>query len=181
MIVGIGVQKTSKVEGEGCTVDEFKVASQSRFDSWVNLSDRLIKLRVARNLANATIYITVSGKSMTIDQAIAMKSLLKLQQQAVEGFKRQISAVDVHVTKADNEIRMAVEKSVQTTIASPTPLSKEQVTLLQEMYQNSLGKTLVIGDAVKAGIKKLEEHIQSFTAEIDYALSEANASTKVDV
>jgi hypothetical protein len=181
VVVGIGVEKTLKVEGESCTIEEFKRTSQSRFDAWMGLSSRLVKLRVARNLANATTKVIVAGKPMTIDEAIAMKALLNIQKQAVEGFKSQISKVDLHITKADNEVKAAMEKSVQATITSSAPLSQEQVKLFQDMYQNSLGKVLAIGDAVKPAIKNLEEYIASFTAEIDYVLSEANASTKVDV
>lgn len=180
VIVGVATNSTDRVAEENETSEEFKKTSQSRFDSWFALSERLVKLRAARNKANATTMVTVCGKTVTMDEAITMKSLLNLQKQAVEGFKKQIGMVETFATRADNEVKAAVDKAVAQSIASQT-LTEEQTKMFQDMYQKSLGKTAVIGDNVKAGLKKLEDHITSFSAEIDYVLSEANSTTKVEV
>lgn len=180
VIIGVGANSTGRVAEENETSEEFKKTSQSRFDSWFALSERLVKLRAARNKANATTMVTVCGKTVTMDEAITMKSLLNLQKQAVEGFKKQIGMVETFATRADNEVKAAVDKAVAQSIASQT-LTEEQTKMFQDMYQKSLGKTAVIGDNVKAGLKKLEDHITSFSAEIDYVLSEANSTTKVEV
>ena len=180
VIVGVAANSTDRVAEENETSEEFKKTSQSRFDSWFALSERLVKLRAARNKANATTMVTVCGKTVTMDEAITMKSLLNLQKQAVEGFKKQIGMVETFITRADNEVKAAVDKAVAQSIASQT-LTEEQTKMFQDMYQTSLGKTAVIGESVKAGLKKLEDHITSFSAEIDYVLSEANSTTKVEV
>lgn len=180
VIVGVAANSTDRVSEENESVEEFKKTSQSRFDTWMSLSERLVKLRAARNKANATTYVTVCGKSVTMDEAIVMKSLLNLQKQALEGFKKQIGLVETYVTRADNEVKVAVDKAVAQSIASQT-LTEEQSNLFNDMYKKSLGKSMVIGESVKAGIKKLEDHITSFSAEIDYVLSEANSTTKVEV
>lgn len=180
VIVGVSPNSTGRVSEENENVEEFKKTSQSRFDTWSALAERLVKLRAARNKANATTFVTVCGKSVTMDEAIVMKSLLNLQKQAVEGFKKQIGLVETYVTRADNEVKAAVDKSIAQSIASQT-LTEEQTKLFQDMYQKSLGKSMVIGESVKVGIKKLEDHITSFSAEIDYVLSEANSTTKVEI
>lgn len=180
VIVGVAANSTDRVAEENESVEEFKKTSQSRFDTWMSLSERLVKLRAARNKANATTYVTVCGKSVTMDEAIVMKSLLNLQKQALEGFKKQIGLVETYVTRADNEVKVAVDKAVTQSIASQT-LTEDQSKLFNDMYKKSLGKSMAIGESVKAGIKKLEDHITSFSAEIDYVLSEANSTTKVEV
>ena len=180
VIVGVAANSTDRVAEENESVEEFKKTSQSRFDTWMSLSERLVKLRAARNKANATTYVTVCGKSVTMDEAIVMKSLLNLQKQALEGFKKQIGMVENVVTRADNEVKVAVDKAVAQSIASQT-LTEDQSKLFNDMYKKSLGKSMVIGESVKAGIKKLEDHITSFSAEIDYVLSEANSTTKVEI
>ena len=180
VIVGVAANSTDRVAEENESVEEFKKTSQSRFDTWMSLSERLVKLRAARNKANATTYVTVCGKSVTMDEAIVMKSLLNLQKQALEGFKKQIGLVETYVTRADNEVKVAVDKAVAQSIASQT-LTEDQSKLFNDMYKKSLGKSMAIGESVKAGIKKLEDHITSFSAEIDYVLSEANSTTKVEI
>lgn len=180
VIVGVAANSTDRVAEENESVEEFKKTSQSRFDTWMSLSERLVKLRAARNKANATTYVTVCGKSVTMDEAIVMKSLLNLQKQALEGFKKQIGMVENFVTRADNEVKVAVDKAVAQSITSQT-LTEDQSKLFNDMYKKSLGKSMAIGESVKVGIKKLEDHITSFSAEIDYVLSEANSTTKVEV
>lgn len=180
VIVGVAANSTDRVAEENESVEEFKKTSQSRFDTWMSLSERLVKLRAARNKANATTYVTVCGKSVTMDEAIVMKSLLNLQKQALEGFKKQIGMVETYVARADNEVKVAVDKAVAQSIASQT-LTEDQSKLFNDMYKKSLGKSMAIGESVKAGIKKLEDHITSFSAEIDYVLSEANSTTKVEI
>ena len=180
VIVGVAANSTDRVAEENESVEEFKKTSQSRFDTWMSLSERLVKLRAARNKANATTYVTVCGKSVTMDEAIVMKSLLNLQKQALEGFKKQIGMVENFVTRADNEVKVAVDKAVAQSIASQT-LTEDQSKLFNDMYKKSLGKSMAIGESVKVGIKKLEDHITSFSAEIDYVLSEANSTTKVEI
>lgn len=180
VIVGVAANSTDRVAEENESVEEFKKTSQSRFDTWMSLSERLVKLRAARNKANATTYVTVCGKSVTMDEAIVMKSLLNLQKQALEGFKKQIGMVENFVTRADNEVKVAVDKAVAQSIASQT-LTEDQSKLFNDMYKKSLGKSMVIGESVKVGIKKLEDHITSFSAEINYVLSEANSTTKVEI
>ena len=180
VIVGVAANSTDRVAEENESVEEFKKTSQSRFDTWMSLSERLVKLRAARNKANATTYVTVCGKSVTMDEAIVMKSLLNLQKQALEGFKKQIGMVENFVTRADNEVKVAVDKAVAQSITSQT-LTEDQSKLFNDMYKKSLGKSMVIGESVKVGIKKLEDHITSFSAEIDYVLSEANSTTKVEI
>ena len=180
VIVGVAANSTDRVAEENESVEEFKKTSQSRFDTWMSLSERLVKLRAARNKANATTYVTICGKSVTMDEAIVMKSLLNLQKQALEGFKKQIGMVENFVTRADNEVKVAVDKAVAQSIASQT-LTEDQSKLFNDMYKKSLGKSMAIGESVKVGIKKLEDHITSFSAEIDYVLSEANSTTKVEI
>lgn len=180
-IAGLSTDKTGRVESENCDIDEFKRISQSRFDKWISMADRLTKLRTARNKANATVTVTVAGKSITMDEVISMKSLLKVQKVALETFKRQISSAENQVQKINNEIKAAIDNNVKVAIQASSPLSEEQIAVLENMYRGSNGKTTILGVSVKQGIANLEKHIESFTSEIDYVLSEANASTKVNV
>ena len=49
------------------------------------------------------------------------------------------------------------------------------------MIERSTGREIVMGKNVEAFIKKLTEELEQFMVEVDFALSEANASVKVEV
>ena len=81
------VNKTSKVIAENCTVSQFALTSQARYDTWVAQIERLILLKSARNQANTITMVTVNGKQMTMDEAISKKAMLEVQKTALNKFK----------------------------------------------------------------------------------------------
>lgn len=179
-IASVSTNKTNRVTSENCSLEQFKLVSQSRYDAWVAKSERLITLKTARNAANVTTQVTVNGKTMSLDQAIAKKALLSVQKTALSVFKQQLTKAQQEVTKADNDVQASVDKAVSAAVTS-NALTEEQANVFKKMYEQSLGKQIAVGDNIKKALENLEEYINSFTAEIDYVLSEANANTYVEV
>ena len=179
-IADVGVNKTSKVITENCTVSQFVLTSQARYDTWVAQIERLVLLTSARNQANTTVLVTVNGKQMTMDEAISKKAMLEVQKAALNRFKSQLSSAQQVVTKADAEVQTSVDKAVAAAVTS-NPLTEEQVAVFKKMYEASLGKTIAVGSNIKTCLENLEKYIKEFSDEIDYVLSEANANTFVDV
>ena len=179
-IADVGVNKTSKVITENCTVSQFVLTSQARYDTWVAQIERLVLLKSARNQANTTVLVTVNGKQMTMDEAISKKAMLEVQKAALNRFKSQLSSAQQVVTKADAEVQASVDKAVAAAVTS-NPLTEEQVQVFKKMYEASLGKSVAVGSNIKTCLESLEKYIKEFSDEIDYVLSEANANTFVEV
>lgn len=180
VIAAVSTNKTNRVISENCSLEQFKGISQSRYDAWVAKAERLITLKTARNKANVEATVTVNGKAMSLDQAIAKKALLSVQKAALSNFKQQMSIAQQAVAKADNDVQTSVDKAVSAAVTS-NALTEEQANVFKKMYEQSLGKQVAVGDNIKKALENLEEYINSFTAEIDYVLSEANANTYVEV
>ena len=180
IIADVGVNKTSKVLAENCTVAQFNLVSQARYDTWVAQIERLVLLKSARNQANTTVMVTVNSNQMTMDKAISKKAMLEVQKSALNKFKSQLAAAQQVVTKADAEVQTSVDKAVAAAVTS-NPLTEEQVQVFKKMYEASLGKTIAVGSNIKTCLENLEKYIKEFSDEIDYVLSEANANTFVDV
>lgn len=179
-IADVGVNKTSKVIAENCTVSQFALVSQARYDTWVAQIERLVLLKSARNQANTTVLVTVNGKQMTMDEAVSKKGMLEVQKTALNKFKSQLSSAQQVVTKADAEVQASVDKAVAAAVTS-NPLTEEQVLVFKKMYEASLGKSVAVGSNIKTCLESLEKYIKEFSDEIDYVLSEANANTFVEV
>jgi hypothetical protein len=179
-IAAVSTNKIGRVVTENCTHEQFKLTSQSRFDAWAAQVERLVLLKTLRNKANVQVEVTVGGKQMTMDQAIAKKAMLAWQQSALANFKAQLQKAQLEVTKADADVQISVDKAVAAAVAS-NALTTEQSNVFKAMYEQSLGKQIAVGDNIKTSLEKLEKYITEFSNEIDYVLSEANANTHVEI
>ena len=180
VIAAVSTNKTGRVVTENCNHDQFKLTSQSRFDAWTAQIERLTMLKTLRNQANVVTMVTVGGKQMTMDQAIAKKALLTWQTSALANFKAQLQKAQQEVTKADADVQISVDKAVAAAVSS-NALTEEQSNVFKKMYEQSLGKQIAVGDNIKTSLEKLEKYITEFSNEIDYVLSEANANTYVEI
>ena len=179
-IAAVSTNKTGRVATENCSHEQFKLTSQSRFDAWTAQVERLVLLKTLRNKANVLVEVTVGGKQMTMDQAIAKKAMLTWQKSALANFKAQLQKAQLEVTKADADVQISVDKAVAAAVAS-NALTTEQSNVFKAMYEQSLGKQIAVGDNIKTSLEKLEKYITEFSNEIDYVLSEANANTYVEI
>lgn len=176
------VAVASKKDGlVNMTNEQFEAKSQGAIDQFVAGVDRLQKLKVARNLANATNQITISGQSMTLDAAIARKATAHLTRGFVDMVKQQINMATAQVTQASNEVERKIEAQVQAIGGSTKKVSDEELKAIRAMIEKSTGKEIVMGKNVKAFIESASEELDKFLLEVDFALSEANASIKVEV
>lgn len=181
VVARVAAKKTNRVEGVMQTVDEFTATSQSDFDKYLAKTERLIRLKAARNKANVETVVRVGGKDVSMDEAISRKALLPTLQAAILQIKKNINTVEQAVQKSEVEVQNAIDKNVNAASTSGTPLLTEQIDVLRTMYETSLGKVLVVGTNIKTALKTLEDDLKAFELEIDYVLSEANAVTKVTV
>lgn len=178
IVVGVASNKTGLVEGTHDTKEQFEATSQSRFDEWMALKEKLVKLKVARNLANATTMVTVNGVEMTIDQLIARKAMLPIMQTAVTAIIYQMNAAERTITKATADVNTELSKSIGGIGAA---VDENQVQTLTNLYTKTVGKTVAKGINIKAGLEAMQKEIVDFGAVADYTLSEANATTMVEI
>lgn len=104
---------------------------------WAAQVERLVLLKTLRNKANVQVEVTVGGKQMTMDQAIAKKAMLAWQKSALANFKAQLQKAQLEVTKADADVQISVDKAVAAAVAS-NALTTEQSNVFKAMYEQSL-------------------------------------------
>ena len=176
------VAVASKKDGlVNMTNEQFEAKSQGAVDQFIANVDRLQKLKVARNLANATNTVNISGQTMTLDAAIAKKATAQYTRNFVDMIKQQINHATVQITQASNEVERKIEAQVQAIGGSTKKVSDEELKAIRAMIEKSTGKEIVMGKNVKAFIESASEELDKFLLEVDFALSEANASIKVEV
>lgn len=94
--------------------------------------------------------------------------------------KKQLSASIANVNSINNSIESNIENTIRSKSASSGNQSKDYIQTVRDSYKPQMPE-LVNADVVEKLIKDKEEEISEFIAEVDYALSEVNAITKIKV
>lgn len=175
------VATASKKDGMvgNLTKEQFAKESQSALDSYVANVEKLRKLKAARNRANSTWCVIVGNDSMTIDEAIIRKATVGYLQMLVNNCKNQYNAALQQVQAASNEVEKKIDAQVTAISGSTKKVSDEELTAIRKMLERSTGREIAIGSNVEAFIKECSQQIENFLVEVDFALSEANATCKV--
>lgn len=165
---------------QGKPVEDVLATAQGSIDAELAKADRIIKLKVARNKANATTEVVVAGKTMTIDEALATKSVMD-RYRLIVGNMKILTQSATHASDAQGELkRVAVEKQIAAmTNAANKPAQAAIDALIALVESQYPGKIFAAPNLSK--IEALDKFIQDMNLELDYVLSEINAKTEVEI
>lgn len=162
-------------------IDEGKRQSQSAYDSVAALLSNLATLKAARNKVNAVTEITIAGKKMTIDQALAKKSANVFQLSFLNTLRTQMNAGKAQVDQIQAAIENKIAQQVAAASTGTKKASEDEIAVFRRLAERNTKKEVVVFDGLKANVDKMAADLEQFNIEVDYVLSEANATTKVDV
>ena len=178
-IVSVATKKDQMVGTQN--KQQFESTSQAAIDQFSSDLKRLQKLKVARNLMNATTQVVVNGRTMTIDEALAVKATLPIQQAFIHMIKAQMNNASVVVSQASAEVERKIEAQVSAIGGSTKKITEEELKTIRNMMEKSTGKEIVMGSNVAKFLEEASKEIETFQLEIDFALSEVNAKTEVEI
>lgn len=162
------------------TSDEFKANYNSQMQSIQDLRNNKVILKNALMKANTETKVTIGGKEYTILEALNRKTDISTESLLVQTMKKQLSASIANVNSINNSIESNIENTIRSKSASSGNQSKDYIQTVRDSYKPQMPE-LVNADVVEKLIKYKEEEISEFIAEVDYALSEINAITKIKV
>ena len=162
------------------TSDEFKANYNSQMQSIQDLRNNKVILKNALMKANAETKVTIGGKEYTILEALNRKTDISTENLLVQTMKKQLSASIANVNNINNSIEANIENTIRSKSSSSGNQSKDYIQTVRDSYKPQMPE-LVNADVVEKIIKDKEEEISEFIAEVDYALSEVNAITKIKV
>ena len=141
---------------------------------------RAVKSALVRS--NAATAITVADEKMTVAEAIERKQSIRYEKLLLARLKEGLVQATQHIERNNVKVR---ENLLQLLAAT---YGKEGSTVTGADYDAVAGpflkqheQTLVDPLNVKNRIDELEKSIEDFEAEVDVALTEANARTEIEV
>ncbi len=141
------------------------------------------KIKSAIVASNAVTKVTVAGVEMTVAEAIERKSSIQYECSLLQTLKSQFQRTSAEFEKqqqaVDREIAEKQSQAVGREVNAK--INDEDAAALTRMVETREKPALVDPLAIDGEIQKLEKEITEFLAEVDSALNESNAVTRIEV
>lgn len=162
------------------TPEEFINNYKSQMQSVEDLRKNKIALKNALMHANATTEVIIGGVKYTILQAINKKQEINIERSIVQKLRLSLLGASAKVNNINSNVEANIENVINSKSASNGNQSKDYIQSVRNSYENQKAK-LVNDEEIQRLIEVKENEIETFLAEVDFALSEINAITKITV
>lgn len=159
---------------------DFLNAYNAQMQKIRDLRENKTVLKNALMKANAETIVTIADKKYTILEALNKKSDIHLDNMLVNIVNNQLKSTIAKVNTINEKIESDIERTINAKASSSSNQSKEYIQQVRDGYKSQI-PTLVNDGAVEELIKTKTEEIENFLLEVDFALSEINAITKIQV
>lgn len=155
----------------------------ANFQSVNDLIERRKNIKSAIITSNATTKVTICGQELTVAQVIETKSSIKHKKNLLAVLKAQYGNAVSTVESLNAKVRKDLEHKSSRESGSNGDKEKQQMSLedFSRTYVSLHGVELFDPLAVSKKIEQLEQYITQFEQEVDYVLSEKNATTLIVV
>jgi hypothetical protein len=171
----------TKNRNYGLTEEEFKKKTLAEHQSLNDLIKRRNAIKNAIVLSNSVINVQIGGQKMTVAQAIEYKQTIVYKKNLLEYFKQQRQQVIVESEAHRQRVQNKIDDNIKIICGKD---NKPDANTIQTISDGiSKGVPIDVFDPLdlEEQIKKLENEIEEFTANVDYVLSESNALTNVTI
>lgn len=140
-------------------------------------------MKSALTKANVNTKVTIDGKEYTIIEAIEMKSIMDLKKSLLYRMTLEINQSNKTYESTSAQVDSDFERMLSTQVANIT--NKSDIQKVRDGYMETFYKQneVKMVDPLKCSdlANSLQKEIDKFLMEIDSALSEANATTLVEL
>lgn len=177
-----GAVKQSMKKLDGVSIDDYKTASQSSYDTIADLIARHDAIKKAIAISNAKTIVTIAGKEYTVAEAIYMNQhgidfKLRLYNQLSDQYSaaiRNIESTNAMLSdRADRYVTNGISASEKANMDADT------IRDMRDDYIDRETMILVDGISIKEKMENLAAEIDKFKAEADAVLSVSNATTEI--
>lgn len=172
----------AQVMGRSESVSELEGLIKSKYQSIMDLMGRHSRIKAAITLSNATTDVTICGNKMTVADAINLKQAIeKTEKPLLEAMRRQhrdaTATFDTLSAKLATEVNKLIDDATGKDRKADTEGLKAAIEIRKQMGSPILIDPIKLRDL----IDKKQKEIEDYLAEVDFALSESNARTELEV
>jgi hypothetical protein len=150
--------------------------------NWQAINDLLTRyevLKFAIITSNATTLVKIGDRSYTVAEAIAMKEVLQQKKSLLDKMRQSRQSIDYTVEQHGQTIRGKLDRLLELNFKREQKTDESDIKTISDAYLKNNAITVVDPLGLDQEISRLDEEIDSFTKEVDFALSESNAVTRL--
>lgn len=170
-----------KLVAKAGTVDQFSEKAATQLQSLTDLLTQRDAMKAAIIQSNAVTTITVGSKTVTVAQAIEQKRSVVLRQALLAKIKSQVNLGNALLTKRTAEFEVGLSVKLDTLLGRDRATKGEDVEGITKPLRERGEPSLLDPVGLAAYADTLETEIDDFLTEVDFALSESNARTEIEI
>ncbi len=177
------IQSWCKVAHNGAPVDKdkHKKETEANLQSFTDLLKRRDAIKRAVILSNAKTPVKVGSFEGTVAEAIEYKYSIRVKRDLLSNMKECLQAKRAEYEQQKSNVDSRLERLLQSELGKDVKTNPETITALTNSFRENNKVELVDPLDLAAKIATLEEELDSFETNVDWVLSQSNATTFIEV
>lgn len=175
----IGVTVGGKVPN-GADLQTTQNTLKANLQSVQDLIARRQAVKTAIIRSNAVTTVTINGKTLTVAEAIERKGSIDKERALMSVLQTQLGQVRSVVERNNVQMHGRIDTMLQAAVGKERKATEEELEAISKPYTTSNITAPLDPNGLEDVILKMEEEINGFLFEVDFALSEANAKTLIE-
>jgi len=177
----VTANKVSNKTIGGRSIDEVRRLIEGNFDSVVALIENRKRIKAALVRTNADTKVNVAGAEYTVAEAIERKASIVLDKMFLQTLKNQFTQQNNTVENQNSQLPNKLETYLVSVLGEKGSRSPEDVKMHTKVFEDQNKFELIDPRRIANYIEKYEKEIDEFASQVDYVLSESNATTFFEV
>ena len=179
--VGVGFGRTGATKN-GETKEKVSSEIESTFDRISRLFAVREEIKAAIVDSNAIVSVKIGGRLMSVAEAIELKRSVGFYVSLLATMKTAKTMAERAIEAENARIESLIQTQLQTLYGNEKgKASAEMYAQVADPIKAAQSPVLIDPRNIGAEIKRVEEFIESVQTELDFALSESNARTMINV
>ena len=132
-------------------------------------------------ISNAENKVEIANHVYSVAGAIERKRSITLEEDFLRRLKQQYTSARKRVEDENNQLPQKLENYLESVLGDKVVRKQEDVEEYSKAFMKKNTYELIDPAGIEDYIKKLEKDIIDFKNEVDYVLSESNATTFIEV
>jgi hypothetical protein len=177
---GVFMSFKTKSKNSGLAEEDFKRSAEQSFEA----VERMIRRRdLIKNLileSNLVARVNIDGRDMSVAAAIEFKTTIEYKSRLLEVLKKQRKTVVAEQEAHKVRLQAKIDENVKIICGKEKPDATVIATVTEGITKSD---PIEVFDPLNLDqlIRSLEDEVQTFRANVDFALSESNATTKITI
>lgn len=179
--VGEGKDKNKVVVGAAIEVDDLSARIKADFQSLLDMMSQRDRIKAALIKSNAETIVEIGSRKMTVAEAIEAKRSMELKAQLLANMRKQFHAATAKFNTQKAQFDAKYERLQDSMATRDKKTSEDEVKMQLNLLELKNTPFLIDPLELEKLIKQHDEEYQDFATNVDFVLSESNASTFIEV